>query len=187
MNLILTGRGVDLNDRLRGYATDKLTRVERFFDRIIKMEVELSTERNPRVRNGHRVEVVVKTPKDTLHAHGAGGDHFAAIDQAAHRLETQVKKAKARLRNRGQRTNHEPNGRENPGPNSRAAPALDEDGPVIVRLGQPPGKPMAAEEAVLELDSRGLEFWLYTDAETMAPAVVYRRGDGTYGVIEHRS
>lgn len=180
MNLILSGRGVDLNERLREYATSKLTRVERFFDRIIKMEVELSSERNPRVRDGHRVDVTVKTPRDTLRAHGAGGDHFAAIDQAADRLEVQVKKFKARLRDRSHRTP------TNEVDDTEATGASDQD-PVIVRVAQPPRKPMGAEEAVLELESRGLEFLLFTDAETLAPAVVYRRTDGGYGVIEHRT
>lgn len=103
VNLILSGRGVKLDDRLRRYATGKLSKVERFFDRIIKMEVELRSERNPRVRDPHRVEVTVKTPRETLRAHGEGLDHFAAIDVAADRLEVQVKRFKARLRNHAHR------------------------------------------------------------------------------------
>ena len=98
VNLILSGRGVELDDSLRKYATEKLTRVERFFDRIIKMEVELRHERNPRVKDPDRVEVTVKTPRQTLRVHGEGLDHFAAIDVAADRLEAQIKKVKERLK-----------------------------------------------------------------------------------------
>lgn len=179
MNLILKGRGVELNDRLREYATEKLTRAQKFFERIIKMEVELSQERNPRVKGRHRVEVTVKTPRETLRAHGEGGDYFTAIDQAADRLEKQVKKFKERLSDR----------------NHRAEPSLEEPptfeveetdgGPRIVRSRQQLAKPMTPEEAVFELEARGLQFLLFTDADTMGAGVVFRRLDGSFGLIHH--
>ena len=183
MNVILKGRGVDLNERLRGYATDKFTRVQRFFERIIKIDVELSQERNPRVKDRHRVEVTVSTPGETLRATGAGADYFAAIDQAADRLETQVKRHKERFQRRVSRTNsHVPDG----------AAAYVEDaedvagaGPVIVRGESTLVKPMSPEEAVLELDETGLQFLLFLNSETMHCAVVYHRSDGAYGLIEH--
>ena len=185
MNLILSGRGVDLDDALRQYATEKLTRVERFFDRIIKMEVELRHERNPRVKDPERCEVVVKTPKQTLRVHGEGLDHFAAIDVAADRLEMQVKKVKERLKDR---QHHGSN-------NHRAAPApvadveLDDadDGPVIVRVSPPIDKPLTPDEARLELDERGMQFLVFIDAETMSPSVLYRRPDGDYGLVQPES
>src|SRR5437879_5978657 len=109
MNLILSGRGVDLDDGLRGYATEKLTRVERFFDRIIKMEVHLDHEKNPRVKTPDRVEITVSTPGGTLRVHGEGIDHRAAIDVAADRLEAQVKRVKDRLRRHPHRdSDHRP-------------------------------------------------------------------------------
>jgi putative sigma-54 modulation protein len=178
VNLILSGRGVQLDDRLRQYATDKLSRVERFFDRIIKMEVELLREPTSRVSDRHRVEVTVKTPRETLRAHGEGVDHFAAIDIAADRLETQVKRFKSRLRDHA----HRQNGAERLASNGQEP---DEPGPQIERLRRQASKPITAEEAVIELDDNGLTFLLFTDAITMRASVVYRRANGTYGVIEH--
>lgn len=177
MNLRLSGRGLELDDRLRQYATDKLSRVERFFDRIIKMDVELRHERTARRTDRHRVEVTVKTPRETLRAHGEGVDHFAAIDVAADRLETQVKRKKSRMRDHAHR-----NGQIEPSSDEEA-----ESGPAIVRVRLPSPKPMTAEEAVVELDERGQSFLLFTDAETMRACVLYRRGDGTFGVIEHET
>lgn len=174
VNLILSGRGVKLDDRLRRYATGKLSKVERFFDRIIKMEVELRSERNPRVRDPHRVEVTVKTPRETLRAHGEGLDHFAAIDVAADRLEVQVKRFKARLRNHAHRNETRPNG---------ARPPAPEPAPEIVRVPLQVPKPITVDEALFELDSRGLSFLLFTNAETMSATVVYRRGNGSFGLI----
>ena len=181
VKLILSGRGVDLDEPLRRYATEKLARVERFFDRIIKMEVELQHERNPRVKSPDRVEVTVKTPLQTLRVHGEGIDHFAAIDVAADRLEMQMRKVKERLK---KKHNHHHN-------SSRADVAPielpeddDADGPVIVRVSSPVDKPLTPEEARLELEERGMAFLVFLDAETMQPAVLYHRPDGTYGLVE---
>lgn len=182
MNLIVTGRGVELNDRLREYASDKLTRAQKYFDRILKMEVEFSEERNPRVGKAHfHVDVTVKTPGETFRAKGTGMDFFAAIDQAEDRLETQLRKFKERLIDRGHRADT-PNGP--PGASERMVEWDEEDGPRIVRQRQSDGKPMSPEEAVLELEAANLQFLLFTNAESMAPGVLYRRPDGSYGLIE---
>lgn len=177
MNLIVKGRGVDLNDRLRDYATDKFTRAQRFFDRIIRMEVEFSEERNPRVADKHRVDVTVKTPGDTLRASGAAGDYFSAIDRASDRLEAQVKKFKGRLIDRSHRADNHIESQD-------LIPAEGDERPVIVRTTQAERKPMTPEEAVMELEDSGMHFLLFTNAETMGPAVLYRRQDGTFGLVE---
>jgi putative sigma-54 modulation protein len=178
VNLILSGRGVDLDDRLREYATEKLSRVEKFFDRIIKMEIELRHERNPRVRDPDRVEVVVKTPGETLRVHGEGADHFAAIDLAADRLERRVKRFKNRLIQRARNGKAEPD-------IATSDDGRESDGELpIARFSQQVAKPLTPEEALLELDTRGLDFMLFTNAETMQAALIYRR-DGGFGLIEH--
>jgi ribosomal subunit interface protein len=182
VNLILSGRGVELDESLRQYAAEKLTRVERFFDRIIKMEVELRHERNPRVKDPNRVEVVVKTPRQTLRVHGEGLDHYAAIDVAADRLEAQVKRMKERLTDHHNHHNHHANSHRVP-----VATDIDddaEDGPAIVRVSAPVDKPLTPEEARLELEDRGMQFLVFTDAETMLPSVLYRRPGGDYGLVQ---
>jgi ribosomal subunit interface protein len=184
VNLILSGRGVELDQSLRDYATDKLTRAQRFFDRIIKMEVELRHERNPRVKDPERVEVTVKTPKETLRVHGEGTDHFAAIDVAADRLEIQIKKHKGRLMNRNHRDS-----KASIRASTSIAPPTSENGQdeasEIVRMRPQVTKPLTPEEALIELDERSLDFLMFTNAETMRSAVIYRRVVGDFGLIEH--
>ena len=179
MNLILSGRGVDLDDSLRKYATEKLTRVQRLFDRIIKMEVHLDHERNPRVKDPDRVEVTVKTATQTLRVHGEGLDHFAAIDMAADRLEAQLRRVKGRLVDR-----HHGNG-QHPEPLEVAEP--DEAETEFVRRPMQFAKPLTPDEARLELDTRNLDFLLFTNAETMRATVIHRLDRGGYGLIEHDS
>jgi putative sigma-54 modulation protein len=179
VNLILSGRGVELDEPLRKYATDKLARVERFFDRIIKMEVELRHERNPRVPDS--VEITVKTPGDTLRVHGEGADHFAAIDIAADKLEIQVKKFKDKRVDHHNHHNHNQRSQLS----TRVADSdEDEDDQRIVRLRPQVNKPITPEEARLELDANDLAFLMFVNAESMQPAVIYRRDAGDYGLIE---
>jgi putative sigma-54 modulation protein len=180
VNLILKGHGVDLNDRLRDYATEKLTKAQRLFERIIRMDVVFSEERNPRVKLKHRVEVTVKTPGETLRAEGAGLDYFAAIDRAHGRLETQVRKFKGRLvaRTQTKSGNHAPA----PAPARRRAAAKN-GGPEIIRTSQF-AKPMSPEEAVVELGANGDEILVFRNRESREIAVVYRRPDGKFGLVE---
>ncbi len=188
MNVVLNGRGVEITDRLRGYATEKLTRLQRLVDRITRIEVELVKERNPRVKDRHRVEVAVVTPRAALRAHGAGADHFTAIDQAAERIEGQVRKRKGRVARKGARQTAAPSSSAGGMPRARsnADRGRSPDGlPRVVRLPQTSSKPMTAEEAALELDDLGFQFLLFTNADTMRAGVVYRRTDGSYGLIEH--
>jgi ribosomal subunit interface protein len=182
VNLILSGRGVELDDSLRQYAAEKLARVERFFDRIIKMEVELRHERNPRVKDPNRVEIIVKTPRQTLRVHGEGLDHFAAIDVAADRLEMQIKKVKERLKDHH---NHHGNNHRVPAPTAADDDADEE--PMIVRVSPPLDKPLTPEEARLELEERGMQFLVFIDAGTMLPSVLYRRPGGDYGLVQAES
>lgn len=186
MNLILRTRGTDLNDRLREYATEKLGRAERIFDRIIKMEVELAQEANPRVKDGHRVEVTVKAPGDTLRAHGGGADFYAAIDQAADRIERQLRRFKGRLIDHGRGNNNAPSSPPTEAVEPISGDDVDLADPPITRVESPVAKPMTPEEAVLELEARGMQFLLFTDSTTLGACVVYRRADGTYGLIEHQ-
>lgn len=180
MNLILSGRGVQLDDRLRGYAAEKLTKVQRFFDRIIKMEVELRHERNPRVAQRDRVVVTVTTPRDSFRAEGQGIDAFAAIDVAADKLEEQIRRFKDKLKDHPHRGNNNSRADRRP----TAVEADPDDGPIVVRQTQQIAKPMTPEEAAIELEGRGLAFMLFTNAETMSSAVLYRRTDGAYGLVE---
>jgi putative sigma-54 modulation protein len=179
MNLILSGRGVDLDDSLREYATEKLTRVQRLFDRIIKMDVHFDHERNPRVKDPERVEVTVKTATQLLRVHGEGIDHFAAIDVAADRLEAQLRRVKGRLEDR-----HHRNG-------DRPEPVVaDEPDEAELDYEIRPmqlAKPVTPDEARMELEARNLAFLLFTNADTMRATVIYPLDRGGYGLIEHNA
>jgi ribosomal subunit interface protein len=103
MHLTVKGRNVDVPDKLRAHAERKLSKVQRFDDRILSMDVEFSEERNPRVTDAHKVEVTVTTKAQVLRAEASAHDPSAAVDRVIDRLERQIKKLKGR---RVDRTQH---------------------------------------------------------------------------------
>jgi ribosomal subunit interface protein len=103
MHLTVKGRNVDVPDKLRAHAEQKLSKVQRFDDRILSMDVEFSEERNPRVTDAHKVEVTVTTKARVVRAQASAHDPNAAVDRVIDRLERQIKKLKGR---RVDRTQH---------------------------------------------------------------------------------
>ena len=147
-------------------------------------EVEFHEQRNPRVADKEDVEVTITTTTGTLIRAGAHApDPYAAVDMVVDRLERQVRKLKEKLV-----------GRSHPRPSHEArvhsAPEDDDDGdqsPKIVRTKRFEIKPMTAEEAALQMDLLGHDFYLFSNSDSGEPNVVYRRRDGDYGLIEPNS
>jgi putative sigma-54 modulation protein len=179
MQVTVKGKNVDVPERVRDRATRKLSKISRFDDRILTMDVEFSEERNPRVADQHRVEVTCTTKAHLIRAEASGTDPVSAIDRVVDRLERQVKKLK------GRRTSHKQQDTravaETQG--SLVGPAGDEASP-IVRFKHVEMKPMTGEEAVTVMDLLGYDFYLFTNVQTDGPAVVYRRRNGDFGLIE---
>jgi putative sigma-54 modulation protein len=182
MQVTVKGKNVDVPERVRDRATRKLSKISRFDDRILTMDVEFSEERNPRVADQHRVEVTCTTKAHLIRAEASGTDPVSAIDRVVDRLERQVKKLKGQRTSRKQQdTRVLAESAEAQG--SLVGPAGDEASP-IVRFKHVEMKPMTGEEAVTVMDLLGYDFYLFTNVQTDGPAVVYRRRNGDFGLIE---
>jgi putative sigma-54 modulation protein len=162
MQVTVKGKNTAVPEKLRARAERKLTKLQRFDDRILAMDVEFSEERNPRVADPHRVEVTLTTKSGLVRAHANATDPSAAVDQVVDRLERQVKKLKGR---RVDRTQHAdgvkaipPLPPEGPGEPQPGAP-VDRQGPGEGEAGEPHKGAQADQE------------------ETDQAKVVYRRGD----------
>ena len=176
MRLQVKGKNLDVSDSIRSYAEDKLRKLERQLADPTQIELELSVERNPSISANHVAEATIWTKGPTLRAREASADMRASIDQLVDKLERQVKRYRQKRRRR--------TGRDN-GTNLYAGPpAGEESEPVIVKTKQFAVKPMAPEEAVLQLELVGHDFFVFENAETGEVNVVYRRRDGDYGLIE---
>ncbi|GAB2753995.1 ribosome hibernation-promoting factor, HPF/YfiA family [Nocardioides pakistanensis] len=200
MEIVVKSRHMDVSDRFRSHAEEKLTRLEKHDQRIIRVEVEVDKEQNPRLQDrAVRVELTAFTKGPVIRAEAAAEDKMAALDMAMDKMASQMRKAADRRRvHRGRRTpvsvGQALAGIE-PAPNG-TAPAEPEDterrvgpitvmgdGPLVVREKTHQADPMTLDQALYEMELVGHDFFLFVDKESERPSVVYRRHGYDYGVI----
>jgi len=175
MRLQVHGRNVEVTDTLREYAEHKLAKLERQLHDLTRVELELAVERNPSISANQVAEATIWTKGPTLRAREASPDMRASIDQLLVKLERQVTRYREKRRRR--------NGRGSE-PMPEPVVTQDETGPQIVKTKQFVLSPMTAEEAVEALELVGHDFFVFRGAESNEVNVVYRRRDGSYGLIE---
>ena len=176
MRLQVKGKNLDVSDSIRSYAEEKLRKLERQLADPTQIELELSVERNPSISANNVAEATIWTKGPTLRAREASADMRASIDQLVDKLERQVTRYRQKRRRR--------TARDDGAMLQAAAAPSEETEPVIVKTKQFAVKPMSPEEAVLQLELVGHDFFVFQDAESGEVNVVYRRRDGRYGLIE---
>ncbi len=178
MQFQVKGRNLEISDAIRGYAESKLSKLERQLTDP-RVELELTVEKNPSIAQNQVAEATIWTNGPVLRAREASSDMRASIDQLVDKLERQISRYRTRGRDRRRRAARA-NG---PAPDTIAGMA-DETEPQIVKTKQFALKPMSAEEAVLQLELVGHDFFVFRNADSGDVNVVYRRRDGGYGLIE---
>lgn len=177
MQVAVTFRHMETSEPIRLYAEEKLSRIKKYIDEPIDAQAVLSVEKKIR----HRAEVSLVAKGITIKGSEVTNDMYAAIDAVVDKIERQVKRYREKIKS------HKPTaGRERKVQKTiYQAESVDEgiDAPVIVRSKSFQIKPMAVEEAVMQMDLLEKEFLVFTDDETDEISVVYRRNDGNYGLI----
>jgi putative sigma-54 modulation protein len=176
MRLQVKGKNLEVPPAIREYAESKLAKLDRHLHETAQVELELSMERNPSIANSAVAEATVWTKGPVVRARESSSDMKASIDQLVGKLERQVKRAREKRRSRFTRL-------RGSAPAETTSEATDEH-PQIVRTKQFALKPMTPEEAVLQLDLIGHDFFVFRNADTLDVNVIYRRRDGNYGLIE---
>ncbi|MEO5708422.1 MAG: ribosome-associated translation inhibitor RaiA [Nocardioidaceae bacterium] len=202
MDIVLNSRHCELTDRFRAHVEEKLARLEKHDHRVIRMEVEVEAERNPRQADrAVRVELTAFSKGPVIRAEAAADDKMSALDLALDKMAGQMRRAADRKRvHRGR---HTPTSVAkalaglDPEPQD-AAPAGEEsvdstrhvgpitvlgDGPLVVREKVHAAEPMTLDQALYEMELVGHDFFLFVDKESERPSVVYRRRGYDYGVI----
>jgi putative sigma-54 modulation protein len=182
VQLQVKGRNTSVTDALFEHAEQKLERLARImppWDDAMSIELELSVEKNPKIERPQIAEVTVRTKGPVLRVRESAEDMYAAIDQAARKLERQARRYRDRRKSHG--------GRSLPDEAARAAEAVAppqeaEREPRLVRTKTFDMKPMSPEEAALNMEMLGHEFYVFRN-EGGDVNVVYRRRDGDYGLI----
>ena len=192
MQLQVSGRNLDITAPIREYAERKLARIERHLTEDTRVDLELAIERNRSISANQHAELTVWSRGPVLRAHEYAEDMYAAIDLAVDKLDRQVRRYRERRRH--WRPHHQARDIE------ALLPLADDDEgaslttgnggepelpiPTIVKTKRFNMKPMHPDEAALQLELVGHEFYVFLNAESDAVAVIYRRRDGNLGVIE---
>ena len=201
MEVVVKGRHCEISDRFRSHVEEKLTRLEKYDQRVIRVDVEVSKEANPRLADQQvRVEITIRSKGPVIRAEAAAEDKMSALDKAVERLSAQARKASDRRRvHHGVRT---PTSlaqamasvavTTDPGDPEDAGDQLEHkegpitvmgDGPLVVREKSHPASPMTLDQALYEMELVGHDFYLFIDKESDQASVVYRRKGYDYGVI----
>ena len=184
MDVVIRGKNVKVSKSLRTAAEEHLAKLDRYANGFARAEVDFSEERNPRIADSQKCEVLVHVKGHLLKAHASAPEPFAALYAVCDKVEHQVKRLKdkrvARTHPKRVRTQR-----------VELPPIEDEDEDVqegqtarIVKTKEFTIKPMTAEEAVLQMDLLGHDFFLFTNSDNGRAAVIYRRNDGNFGLIE---
>jgi putative sigma-54 modulation protein len=195
MDIVVRGKNVDVPPRLRKLAREKVRKISRFTHDAGRVEVDFSELRNRRVSDNQVCDVIVHLKRNFVKAHAAASEPAAALDLVLDKVEHQVSRIKEK---RVSRT-HAP--RRNRAPSGGAGAVAPPDGDIdidsddsddddtgvvnrIVNTKRLTMKPMGPEEAALQMELLGHDFFLFTNAENGHAAVLYRRHDGNLGLIE---
>jgi len=177
LNINFKGKNIDITQNLQEYASKKIERVGKYFDGIIKIEVEFIIEKNPRIQDSNRVEITIFTNGPVIRGIAASVDMRSSIDMVVDKLERQIKRYKNRLIKRGKQN------RKNNENNTVTLKERSEE-QKIVKVKQFYIKPMPPQEATLQMDLLGHDFFVFLNSESEEVNVIYKRKDGNYGLIE---
>jgi putative sigma-54 modulation protein len=179
MRLQVKGKNHEVSDTIRRYAEEKMQKLDRQLHELAEVELELRVEKNPSIADNQVAEATVRTKGPTLRVTEASTDMKASIDQLTEKLLRQIDHVRGKQRrDRHARDNGIPSG----GPMSISDE--EETGEQIVKVKQFSVKPMSPEEAVLQLELIGHDFFVFRSDDSGEINVIYRRRNGGYGLIE---
>lgn len=213
MDIVVKGRHVEVPVRFRQHVVAKLSKLAKLDGKVITLDVELSKERNRRQsQHRDRVEITCRSRGPVIRAEASADDPYAALDLAFAKMEMRLRRAADRRRiHRGRHKPVSvaeataplaaPNGSvpqaaasEPAAEPTTAEPAsstdavgglinVEGDGPLVVREKVHQAAPMTLDQALYEMELVGHDFYLFVDADSTLPSVVYRRKGYNYGVI----
>lgn len=168
MKITITGRKIDLTEGLKNKVTKKLSKLDKFFNEDAEAKVKLSVEKDRQT-----VEVTVIQKGFIFRAEETNSDMYAAIDRIIDVLERQIRKNKTKLAKKLKASAFE----------GYTDDVKEEKEFNIIKTKRIDIKPMSVEEAILQMNMLGHEFYIFTNSENEHTEVVYKRKDGNYAII----
>lgn len=173
MEFIIRGDKLKITDAMNDYIEEKLGKLEKYLKNSDDVRVNVIVK----VKNHEqRVEITIPLKTYILRSEETKDDFYAAVDKAVDKLERQIRKNKTRMMSKQVKTNIDFD-------MSVIEPEKEEDNKILKRK-VVDVKPMNEEEAILQMELLGHQFYMYKDSESEKIAVIYKRTDGNYGILE---
>jgi ribosomal subunit interface protein len=198
MDIVVVGKHGSIDARLRSLTVEKVERVNKFANDVRRIEVDYAHHPTRRADDSHTCEILVHVRQHLVKGSAAAADYLVALDRALDKVEQQMRRLHERRVGRRNGTRARDGARaaangagalvaDDRGPETAAdETAVDEDAHAraLVKTKQFSVKPMDVEEATLQMELLGHDFFLFTNAESGVASVIYRRRDGRLGLIE---
>jgi len=176
MKIIFKGKHIEVTDAMRNYIEKRLSKIERHFDHILEVIVTLSVEKNRQI-----VEATLQASRALIRAEEETDDMYASIDKVVDKLERQIQKYKKKYFQKP----HPSIGKK--GLANKEVNVKDSESDKIARIVKTKRfavKPMSVEEAAMQMDLLGHNFFVFANDNTNQVNVLYKRKDGNFGLIE---
>ncbi|MDO5724933.1 MAG: ribosome-associated translation inhibitor RaiA [Tissierellia bacterium] len=176
MKLMYVGKNIEIRDSLKALAEKKFAKLDKYFASDVKATVTFSQEKNEEI-----VEVTINLPGGgVIRSEEAAPEFTTAIDKTVDVLQRQIRKHKTKLQKKMRGKNESIRFDQ-----IDEAPAIEADKePKIIRKKTFDLRPMSTEEATLQMDLLGHNFFVYRDSSDDQTKVVYKRKDGNFGLLE---
>lgn len=191
MDVVVVGKHTQVDAALRETTVGKLGRLEKYASDVRRIDVDYSESKTRRADDSHTCEILVHVNQHLVKGVASATEHVVALDLALDKVEHQMRRLHERRvsRRNGTRARLAAAGLPTPGAepdsgDSGAAPDSADSGPVIVKVKAFEVKPMDPEEAALQMELLGHDFFVFRSTESDKAAVLYRRRDGALGLIE---
>lgn len=172
----IRGENIEVTEALRNYVEEKVAKIEKYFhaDQELNAKVNLKVYRDKR----SKVEVTIPLGSITLRAEDISQDMYGSIDLVVDKIERQIRRNKTKIEKKNRQK--VPTGQLF----TEELVEQTEEAAKVVRTKQVDLKPMDLEEAILQLELLGHDFFIYTDATDATTNVIYKREDGGLGLLE---
>jgi putative sigma-54 modulation protein len=179
----IRGKNLTVSDKDRAYIERKMQRLERMLDDRSEADVELRLEGNPKIADSHIVDVTISMTGQTIHSMAAAATFRVAADEVIDKVERRTVEARQRPRDRRRHAQERYIGASQMEA-TRESPEDGDEESQVVKIKRFDIEPMFEEDAITRMEELGHAFFIFVNAENERIAVLYRRRDGRYGLIE---
>ena len=194
MDVVVVGKHGEVDARLRAVTVEKVERVAKFVSDVRRIDVDYAFNQTRRAADSHTCEILVHVRQHLVKGSAASSEYLVSLDRALDKVEQQMRRL------HGRRVGRRNGTRARDGAHAAADTNVDEagaddhtlaevegdDARVVVKTKQFDVKPMDVGEAMLQMELLGHDFYVFTNADSGAVSVIYRRRDGRFGLIEAR-